>query len=182
MTTGTLDIRYLPDAEVDAALDAELRELLSTCFTKPQDHVFRRRRYFNEMPAHRWLARDERDGRLVAHLAAHERTVLAGDRVHAAGGVAEVCVHPEYRGRGYAGRLVGAAHDWMRERGWDYSILFGEPRYYASSGYVPISNLLLEERGSDGATVRREAGGALVFPLGATPWPDGVVVWPGPIF
>lgn len=180
--TTLADIRYLPDADVDAYLDLALRDLLSTCFTKPQDHVFKHRRYFNEMPAHRWLVRDEHDGRLVAHIAVHERVLLAGADTFVVGGIAEVCVHPSHQGRGYVKQLVAATHDWMSARGWSFSILFGESRYYASSGYVPVDNLFLAPTAPDGSKLRVEAGGALVCRLGDTPWPSVPATIPGPIF
>ena len=41
---------YLLDDEVTQELDAKLRALLSTCFTKEQDKIFQTQRYFNEIP------------------------------------------------------------------------------------------------------------------------------------
>lgn len=178
-----VEIHYLRDADVDDALDRELRALLSTCFTKPQDHVFRERRYFNTPPAHRWIIRDEATGLLVAHLAVHDRVVMTDNGDRPAGGIAEVCVHPTHQGRGYLRRLVATAHDWMTANGYAYSVLYGEPRYYASSGYVSAPNLEIDVRGEDGSPVRGPVGGALVAPLAATPWPTGPGVYmPGLIF
>ena len=59
---------YLPDAAVDGARDAELRALLSLCF----GDGFRHKRYTFEMPAHRWLVREE--DKFVGHLAVHDKT------------------------------------------------------------------------------------------------------------
>ena len=70
------DITYLSDDSIDAAGDAELRELLSTCFTKPGDEVFKTRRYWREPYKHRWVMRNEA-GRLVAHVGIHEKSVEA---------------------------------------------------------------------------------------------------------
>ena len=41
-------VEYLPDSSVDDALDEEIRGLLTTCFTKPKDVVFKEQRYFFE--------------------------------------------------------------------------------------------------------------------------------------
>ena len=51
-----------------------------------------------------------RDGRLVA---------MAGERLHPAGWteISAVCTEPEYRGRGFAARLVGAVAAGIRARG-----------------------------------------------------------------
>ena len=50
------EIEYLSDERVDDALDLEIRGLLTTCFTKPQDVVFKDRRYFREPYPHRSAA------------------------------------------------------------------------------------------------------------------------------
>ena len=44
-------IIQIADDDVEAPLDLELRDLLSTCFKKPGDEIFRSRRYFTEMPS-----------------------------------------------------------------------------------------------------------------------------------
>ena len=64
-------IEYLPDDNVTDTLDHELRGLLTTCFTKPQDVVFRGRRYFREPYPHRGVIRDENYS-IVAHIGIHE--------------------------------------------------------------------------------------------------------------
>ena len=100
-------VDYLSDDEVDEALDAEIRGLLTTCFTKPQDVVFRDRRYFIDPYPHRWVIRDPR-ARMVAHSGVHEKQLEAGGRVVAIGGIAEVCVHPDWRGNGYVAPMSQA--------------------------------------------------------------------------
>lgn len=175
-------IDYVEDTAVDAALDLALRELLSACFTKPQDHVFKTRRYFNEPPSHRWIVRDEA-GAPVAHVAAHEKLLLAGDgRALRIGGIAEVCVHPDHRGRGHVKQLIAAAHRHMSAAGMTFSVLAGSELYYGSSGYRPVNNLLRDEVGSAGEVVRVRAEGFLATPLTNTAWPEGDVYISGPSF
>ncbi|AHF92249.1 aminoglycoside 2'-N-acetyltransferase [Opitutaceae bacterium TAV5] len=175
-------IDYIADSAVDAALDLALRELLSACFTKPQDHVFKTRRYFNEPPAHRWLIRDA-TGTPVAHLAAHEKQLFTDDgRTLRIGGIAEVCVRPDHQGRGYVKPLIAAAHRRMGAGGFAFSVLSGNERYYASSGYRPVNNLLRDGVGPAGEAVRIRAEGFLAAPLSDTVWPHGDVYIPGPSF
>lgn len=169
---------YLPDAAVDAALDRELRALLSTCFTKPEDVVFRERRYFKEPPAHRWLLREE-GGRLAAHVAVHEKMVEVAGRGWPIGGIAEVCVHPDQRGRGHVRALLAAIHPWLVARGIPFSVLFGDPRIYTSSGYAAVSNLFLRASAS---AAWAPAPGVMARPLLAEPWPAGEVRLAGPAF
>jgi len=139
---------YVPDSSVTSELNLALIDLLSTCFTKPQDAVFRRRRYFHEMPAHRFLIpapenrgrRPEAFTALAGHLAIHERVIRAGGQDLTCGGVAEVAVAPSYRGRGFARVLLHRAHAWLEERGFDFAILFGDPELYRRYGYRIAEN------------------------------------------
>ena len=180
---ATLDapaVIYLPDADVDAAVDAEIRTLLTTCFLKPQDTVFRTQRYFREPYPHRWIIRDAA-GRMLAHIGVHEKTVQAAGRVYPIAGIAEVCVHQDCRGRGYVRYMLEAAHARMRAAGRAFAVLFGNPDVYGSSGYLPVANLAHDADASEGGT-RRQSIAALVRPLADGPWPSGEVYLPGPTF
>jgi len=59
-------IEYIPDSEVNAVLDEQLRALLSTCFTGPHNERFKRQRFFD--PArNEWCVRPD-SAALVARL------------------------------------------------------------------------------------------------------------------
>lgn len=169
-------VNYLPDCLVDDALDAELRRLLVTCFTKPQDIVFKTQRYFCEPYSHRWVIRDER-GALVAHMGLHTKQVETGKGVLPVGGIAEVCVHPDYRGRGYVKMMLGRVHAWLSQHGFAFAVLFGDPRVYGSSGYVQVC-AQMHGGGETGWKPIR----IMVRELSGTPWPQGGVRLPGPTF
>ncbi len=172
------NILYLPDRDVDAALDLELRELLSTCFTKPQDVVFKERRYFTQPPAHRWMIRSS-TGKLVAHIAVHERQIAAGPWVASVGGIAEVCVHPEARGQGLAKQMLDEIHATLTQRGVFFTALFGSRSIYASSGYTQPGNVSIGP-GPDGQW--QPVPELMVRPLTAAVWPTGDVRMPGLAF
>jgi predicted acetyltransferase len=174
-----MHLEYIEDRNVDAALDAELRNLLSTCFTGKINEVFHHQRFFSEMPAHRWLAR-ESDGRLVAHLALHDKLIgtTAGDlRV---GGIAEVCVAPTHRGQGLVRRLLPLSDEWMIKEGVPFSTLFGSRDVYGSSGYRQADNPLRYLVKSTGAWREEPINGFLIKPYGSTPWPSGLIDLRGP--
>lgn len=133
---------YLLDDDVTPALDAKLRTLLATCFTKEQDKIFRTQRYFQEMPRHRYLIWD--DTQLAAHIAVHEKQVMIDDQSFPISGIAEVCVQPEYRGKGLVKMLLKVIHQDALERGDAFSVLFGRTQVYQSSGYQPTDNLKVE--------------------------------------
>lgn len=214
-----MTVHYIADADVDAELDRRIRSLLSTCFTKPEDWVFRERRYFNDPPAHRWyidagradnarrtqdaahadaaqadegqaneavrpqetLAVSETpqdDSELWGHIALHERSIVVGEEELACGGVSEVAVHPNARGRGIAKLLVSTVHDWMASRPFDFSVLFGDPAVYASSGYRAVGNPIRYRHAETGEVIEQRFGtepgtaAFMYYPVGNRSWPD----------
>jgi len=170
------EIEYLPDDSVDKALDLALRSLLTTCFLKPEAGEFMETRYFKETCQHRWMIRGEREA-IVAHVAVHEKQVEAEGSACRIGGIAEVCVHPDYRGKGYVRLMLRHVHAWLSEQGFVFAVLFGHPRVYSSSGYVKVTNLLY-----GGAAEGWTQTEGMVKELTETPWPTGDVYLPGPTF
>lgn len=171
-----MSVDYIADGNVDEILDQELRGLLSVCFTKPQDNVFRNRRYFKEPCPHHWVIRDA-SGALIAHLGVHEKQIESDGIFYSIGGVSEVCVHPDHRGTGGVKSMLHVAHEWMAGRGIPFSVLFGNPQVYGSSGYAPVADI---EYGND--TNGWKPGQVLVRELSELAWPAGQVRLPGPIF
>jgi predicted N-acetyltransferase YhbS len=176
-----LRLEYAREPDVSGALDAELRELISSCFDQPHNAFFRERRYAQEMPLHRFMGRSE-DGVLAAHLAVHEKRVTVAGVGLTVGGMAEVCVRSTQRGQGHMRRLLERAHQQLVENGIEHALLLGEPALYASSGYLPLH-----------ATVRRTDPKTRVVQDGVMadllhkslanePWPAGPIDLCGPIF
>lgn len=170
-------VEYLPDRDVDACLDEALRALFSVCFTKAQDAVFQRRRYFVDPYPHRWVIRGQ-SGRLVAHAGVHAKCVVAGDVVYRAGGVCEVCVHPDDRGRGYVKAMLARIRDFLITEQFDFGLLFGDPEVYRSSGYRTITNLSIASDPESDPAARMMVTG-MILELGRRPWPDTAVYLPG---
>lgn len=173
-----IPIEYFPDACIDDAVDREIRVLLTTCFTGPQDAVFQTRRYFREPYPHRWIVRDE-NGALAAHIGAHEKEARAGEAVYRFSGIAEVCVRPDCRGRGYIRGMLAVIHEKFAKNGFEFSVLFGKPEVYGSSGYAARENAWCVP--GEGRPVRR-MDCVLVKELAGVPWPAGEVVLQGQIF
>ncbi len=169
-------IEYLPDYYVTYNLDRELRSLLTTCFTKPQDVVFRDRRYFREPYPHRWVMRDENYS-IVAHIGVHEKQVESKGLSYRIGGIAEVCVHPDYRGKGYVRMMLKCIHVWLSEHGFAFAVLFGDTLVYRSSGYVQVTNLFL-----GGSQEGWKKINGMIRDLSGTPWPSEDVYLSGPGF
>jgi len=169
-------IEYLSDNDVDEALDAEIRNLLTTCFTQPHDVVFETQRYFREPYLHRWVIHDE-GGVIIAHVGVHEKSVEANGTIFQIGGIAEVCVHPDYRKRGYVKMMLLRIHDWLREHGFIFSVLFGESYVYHSSGYVTVENLV-----HGGVEEGWKQINGMIKELAEVTWPTEQVRLSGPSF
>ena len=92
--------------DIQRALLAEIRALLSLCF--PKDPEFRVQRHHWEVPAWRCCLRS-RDGTLIAQVAVHEKQITVGGSLVPIAGVAEVAVHPDFRGRGLATLVIHTA-------------------------------------------------------------------------
>lgn len=160
---------YIRDAQVDDALDAELRALLTRCFGKSFEH----KRYEHEMPPHRLLVRDE--GALAAHVAVHEKVLKSDGAALPFLGIAEVCVALSYRGRGLVREMIRELE--AHFEGFPFAILLGDPRVYGSSGYKTVGNVHFpfEKTGQPNT-------GVMVKALGSQSWPLDEVTIEGPPF
>jgi predicted acetyltransferase len=135
-----MNIQYLKDTDVSVELDKKIRTLLCNCFIKDQDTaIFKRQRYYNEMPKHRYILWDQDE--LIAHVAVHNKEVLINDVPYPICGIAEVCVHPGYRKQGMVKIILEKIHLARMEIGDAYSILFGDEEVYLSSSYRVVDNL-----------------------------------------
>ncbi len=77
-------------------------------------------------------------GKEVSHLYVHDLEVRIGGSIVRVGGIGGVWTHEEYRRRGFARKVLEDALDYMREEGYDLSLLFGIPDFYHRFGYAPV--------------------------------------------
>jgi predicted N-acetyltransferase YhbS len=178
LSRGEFFIAHRLESEISDTEDRELRRLLFSCF--PYATVLLTRRYIREAPTHRWLVRSA-SGDLIAHTAAHDKVISAGGRDTRIGGIAEVCVAHQFRGHGLVGRMLAEAHAWMHREAIPFSMLFGQPKVYASSGYLLIENPILA---TDSLVHHWNPfkGKPMIRPMTAVPWPAGPVDLRGPTF
>lgn len=178
MTKNEWTVESILDREVDTAFDAELRQLLADCFLDTP--IFATQRHWREHPYRRWFIRD--DGRLIAHACIHRRVLNSDDGELLVGGVAEVCVRPEYRGKKLVKRLLDEVHAALRHNEYEFAMLFGRQEVYASSGYIAISNPLHYRDWETRQMKTEPYDGAMICPLTQRDWPKGVIDLKGPIF
>ncbi len=82
-------------------------------------------------------------GRLVSHVQVVEKRLRTAAGTLAVAGIANVATHPDFRGRGYATRLLARAMEDYRARGFPLTALFtgfasGPQRIYRRLGYVDV--------------------------------------------
>lgn len=169
---------YLYDPLTDKALDAEIRQLLSLCFP---DEAFTFQRFKYELPLHRWILRND-EHHLIAHAALHEKRLGFQQGELQVAGVAEVCVHPDYRGHQFVSLLLKSMHDWARVHHFPFSALFGNPKIYKSLGYRPVMNCLRIYDVPGRQWISRPFSHFLVLPLANLDWPEGILDLRGPSF
>ncbi len=81
-----------------------------------------------------------------------------------------MCVHPDYRGRGYVKVMLECVHSWLSANKFPFSVLFGDPEVYSSSGYVEVDNLCLNEDAKGWKQVK-----GMMKQMAEIHWPDGDV-------
>jgi predicted acetyltransferase len=171
----------LIEPDVSDEMDAGIRELLSTCFTKTQDTIFRTQRFWQERPARHYVVR-EANGRLIAHANYHDKRLGCEPGEVRIGGVGDVCVHPDARGQGLVRAMLMTLHQELVEQGIPFGMLFGDAKVYHSSGYRPIENPLhYRELGSTNWTTKVSVE-AMIRVLGTASWPQGTLDLRGPLF
>jgi len=171
-------IIYRSDDVITDDEDRELRNLLFSCFSF--NPIFLARRYFIRRPEHRWLVKTPA-GQIVAHAALHEKTIGTESGDLLIGGVAEVCVATKHRGLGIAKELLQSIDQWLSARDVPFAMLFGQPKIYASSGYVPMQNELRTDNLLSGHW-NPFCGTPMIKALSPIPWPRGIIDLRGSTF
>lgn len=122
-----------------------------------------------------WIVMGLLDGIIVSQIMLLEREVDVGGQKIYVGGVGGVATHPDYRQRGYAGKLLTASEQFFRELSLPFGMLVcGEEKrlYYASFGWVKIDNrTIFQNHGED----REMDGTMMILPLKEIGWPDGLL-------
>lgn len=172
------EVKFILDTDVDNEMNSKLIEILSICF--PDQPIFKEQRYFKEKPKYRWYL--ETDNEIISHVALHKKELKTETNTITIGGIAEVCVHPENRGKGLVTLLLKYAHDFLIEKGFKFSVLLGDTNVYSSSGYKVIKN---EIKYLDHVTKLwkvEKINDVMVKELADDEWPEGIIDIQGPTF
>ena len=76
------------------------------------------------------------DGKIVSHVSLVEKRFWIRNTLVRVGGIADVCTHPDHRGKQFTSILMNDALKYMAEQGYALSLLNGIPNFYHRFGYV----------------------------------------------
>lgn len=162
----------IADQSVDQALDLEIRQLLQACF--PKEAKFKTQRHYNQPPAMRWLLRNE--DKPIGHIAAHQKSFRSGSATYRFCGISEVCILPDYRGKGQLAPLLQALEDYYIGQSYDFLILLGAAKVYEQFGYQIARNVYFPSQSSAPSEF------AMYKVIGDSSWLETSVEIDGPYF
>jgi predicted N-acetyltransferase YhbS len=116
------------------------------------------------------------DGALVGACRLRDRTITVDGVAERVAGLASVAVVEAHRGRGYGVRLVRAAADTARDRGYAYSVLFCSPGrrgFYERLGWQSLDGEI--RVGPPDATAPLDTAEEMVMALPLTPLAMGLL-------
>jgi predicted N-acetyltransferase YhbS len=163
-------IETIPEMVLSAADDRQIAALLGICF--PTD--FGGRSYYMQRPHHRVVWRE--DGQIIGHMALFFRSIRIGEELVDIVGLGDVAAHPDARGRGVGGRLLGRAIELSKASPARHFLLFGTRSLYNALGFRTVKNTyrFVDMTGSfTGAVGEQDSSCLMVLELTDTPWPEG---------
>ncbi|MBU0473718.1 MAG: GNAT family N-acetyltransferase [Bacteroidetes bacterium] len=172
------EVKFILDADVDIEMNNKLIEILSICFA--DQPIFNKQRYFKELPQYRWYL--ENNNEIIGHVALHKKEINTETTKLIIGGIAEVCVHPDHRGKGFVKLLLSHAHNFSIKNGYIFSMLFGDTNVYSSSGYKTIDNTIKYLDHISGEWKVEIIKDAMIKDISDVEWPSGLINLNGPTF
>lgn len=77
----------------------------------------------------------EIDGKVVGHVLFTRQEVMVAEKLHDCVILSPIAIHPDYQKRGIGGMLINEGHKRSVEKGYQFSLLIGDPNYYPRFGY-----------------------------------------------
>jgi predicted N-acetyltransferase YhbS len=177
MENQDINVEYLHDNNVDQRLDKQLRSLLTRSFADVCGSAdFSEQRFHQEPYFHRFIIKNK-VGDIIAHLGVHEKEVMSEDKYYSVAGIGDVCVHPDYQGRGLLSELFNFLHQWLKNKHFLFTLLFGDARIYTSQGYLNTNNLYCKFESTDWTLLQ-----GMYKTLFNTSWPISDVYLQGKTF
>ncbi|AMY05713.1 N-acetyltransferase [Staphylococcus condimenti] len=108
-----------------------------------EDSLRRLRRIPNYNPDFEIIARTDED-EIVGHILLMEEMIINGEDLQCPLMIKSLSVKEDYREYGIGKALVEAAKSRAKDEGYNEIIVEGEPDYFRSLGFVPLSNYSIE--------------------------------------
>lgn len=176
---ASLTPRIVDETAMTAGLDQAIRSGLCRCFAKDAAVFSQTRAWHGSAPA--FSAIIEVGQAVIAHVGVVDRVISIGGRSFRVGGVQNVFVASEYRGRGLSNVVMTAAMQQAAGRGLDMGLLFCQPKIqsvYDRGGWQLLSGRTIYRVDEHGTELPLPASNvAMYFPLksGLAALPDGDV-------
>lgn len=123
------------DFELSDSEEASIIHLLSKMFP----NYFQNRIFFKQIPTYRLIVEDE--GKIIAQVGIDCRVIKASQSgILKTQGIIDLCVDPQYQGKGIASYLLKMIEDNAQKQRVDFIFLFADDhRIYQKNGYQRIS-------------------------------------------
>ncbi|MEM7603068.1 MAG: GNAT family N-acetyltransferase [Verrucomicrobiota bacterium] len=176
-----MQIRWIPEHQIDSALHGEIAALRNACFPDGQHP----RSYFKQLPHFRILAFD--GDTLIGHAGVDHRVMNFGGNAYRAFGAIDVCVEVAHRGQGIAGIMMSRLEEEAVDSGADVMVLVADDhRLYLRLGFQLLDAecewMAIDEHRNHGILKESLAGELMIKPLKSGLELDGPVDWLGYLY
>lgn len=176
-----MKIRVLKEEEIDDKLDAVIRDRLVFSFPNSQTSFKDTRNWRDNVPLFSVVMGDENDD-IIAHLAVADKTILVGTEQLRIAGIANIFVMPDFRNRGYVGKILSSAMNEAKMLEFDFSLLFtGQEtkKVYARYGWIEIigQKCIIDKNGEESEMLPDSV--PMYYPLTNKDFPVGTIYLQG---
>jgi len=183
-----MDVTCTPERDLSDSQAREIIDLQHAAFVETPE--FAHQRWYHTRPADEdlWFTVGDGSGKLVGSVRLVHRRIGTNGGERVVGGIANVCSHPDVRGRGAARAALRAAQDYIAGGGQiDYGMLFCGPTvrgFYAKLGWHEIDNgLVYIDPAGRRQTSEPDSTGCTMLLAGrqtVEQWPEGEIDLNGP--
>ncbi len=172
-----MDLKLLMNAEVNQALDSEIRRGLCESFPPDVEFFSKTRSWHGSYPA--WIVFIDDNGKIAAHVGVVDRTVEISGRKLRVAGIQNVYVLGEYRGQHLCDKIMNRAMEEAAKQEFDCGLLFCVPgltKVYARCGWTEFSPdrvIRTDEKGEKIPLPSKNT--AMYYPLKIKSFPQGTI-------
>lgn len=83
------------------------------------------------------------DNKIIGHIGINRRIISHKNKTYIIGGVGDVAIDNEYRGKGFGSKLMKEVSKILKKENYNIGVLFNHPKldnFYSSCGWIPKDN------------------------------------------